>query len=665
MTSIQTKQSKVKMPGSMRQKLMAAAAMLLVAAILLVSSTYAWFTLSTAPEITGITTSVGANGNLEMALLQSDNHISGVDENTYGDMSKITSAVGDSSAATNDVLKSNITWGNLVNLQDEKYGLGRINLLPARLHSVDGKVNVTGSILSTATYGTDGRVIDVTGTTYTSGTFDSANHTWTYDANKLTYGVRAIGGNDNLTAQQAGLLAAKNQFSLKLIAAKTTVQNALSANGQNLANAVMLLAMDKSDNLEAEQTQAIDAMLEATEKSLKDIDAAYGEVLRAAAASSIADANTYSNALTALQGKSYSEVANSLPEGVTAPESLTTAAAKLAQQTQAVSEAKTKAQSANYKDALKALIDAKQVKVNGYNATASTGEDHSKDLMVNGQINSTFFSKMTADGGIIVEMPDGSGVFAYIGSVAGNYSAATRITVNYNGLKVENMPATMTTIATVDSTVSNAIKDLTAANATGNTTSLSDTYGYALDMAFRTNAAGSYLKLLTAGTQRIYQDSANADTLGKGSTMSFNANGSGLTDVALSKLMQAIRVGFINPEDGTIYGIASLDNIGKDGDSLTGELTLKSYSFLNDGNDNGKLILQQKTEGTDDEKAKLLDLPQNTAIKLTVLVWLDGDEVDNSMVANAMQSMTGSMNLQFGSSATLNPMNYTPLKNPK
>lgn len=49
MNSIQTKQSKVKMPGSMRQKLMAAAAMLLVAAILLVSSTYAWFTLSTAP----------------------------------------------------------------------------------------------------------------------------------------------------------------------------------------------------------------------------------------------------------------------------------------------------------------------------------------------------------------------------------------------------------------------------------------------------------------------------------------------------------------------------------------------------------------------------------------------------------------------------------------
>lgn len=58
--------------GGVRKKLMGAVAMLLVASIMVVSSTYAWFTLSTAPEITGISTSVGANGNLEIALLNSD-----------------------------------------------------------------------------------------------------------------------------------------------------------------------------------------------------------------------------------------------------------------------------------------------------------------------------------------------------------------------------------------------------------------------------------------------------------------------------------------------------------------------------------------------------------------------------------------------------------------
>ena len=50
-----------------KTKLMAAICMLLVSSIMMVSTTYAWFTLSTAPEVTGITTAVGANGNLEMA----------------------------------------------------------------------------------------------------------------------------------------------------------------------------------------------------------------------------------------------------------------------------------------------------------------------------------------------------------------------------------------------------------------------------------------------------------------------------------------------------------------------------------------------------------------------------------------------------------------------
>ena len=53
---------------NIKNKLIAAIAMLLVSSIMMVSSTYAWFTLSTAPEVQGITTTVGANGNLEIAL---------------------------------------------------------------------------------------------------------------------------------------------------------------------------------------------------------------------------------------------------------------------------------------------------------------------------------------------------------------------------------------------------------------------------------------------------------------------------------------------------------------------------------------------------------------------------------------------------------------------
>ena len=69
MGKTENKRKKVQMPAGIRQKMMAAVSMLMVSCIMLVSSTYAWFTLSTAPEVTGITTNVGANGNLEMMLL--------------------------------------------------------------------------------------------------------------------------------------------------------------------------------------------------------------------------------------------------------------------------------------------------------------------------------------------------------------------------------------------------------------------------------------------------------------------------------------------------------------------------------------------------------------------------------------------------------------------
>ena len=87
--------------NSIRAKLISAVAMLLVAVIMVVSSTYAWFTLSTAPEVTGITTAIGANGSLEMALMPST-----------GSLDDITTGVGGSMGFP----AANTTWGNLVDL---------------------------------------------------------------------------------------------------------------------------------------------------------------------------------------------------------------------------------------------------------------------------------------------------------------------------------------------------------------------------------------------------------------------------------------------------------------------------------------------------------------------------------------------------------------------
>ena len=129
------KRKRVQMPAGIRNKMMAAVSMLMVSSIMLVSSTYAWFTLSTAPEVTGITTNVGANGNLEMMLLTGyDEDLNPGSYYSEADDLGVASKVGDSIAATGDVATSNVTWGNLVDLNSSEYGLDNVVLAPARLN---------------------------------------------------------------------------------------------------------------------------------------------------------------------------------------------------------------------------------------------------------------------------------------------------------------------------------------------------------------------------------------------------------------------------------------------------------------------------------------------------------------------------------------------------
>lgn len=645
-------QAQSKSYGGVKKKLMGAICMLLVASIMVVSSTYAWFTLSTAPEITGISTSVGANGNLEMALLNS--------ESFANPDTAIKSEVGDSGKP---VTEKNLTWGNLVDLSTG-YGLDKIKLMPAALNinGAAGAFTVTkDNLLATPTYGTDGRVADLSGKTYTAK-YDG--HNWAFSESDPGYGVRAIGSNDNLTPQQAGLLGAKSEYNQALSAAKTTIQNALSTNGKGLSNAVMALALDSAaSELKTEQTDAIKAMVDAAEKALAEIDKAYVALLKASVTT--LDATKYSLAIGALDGKTTLAEAitalNALENKPTIPAELTTLQNNLTENKTAVDTAKSKCaagEGQDYKAALNALVDATKVKVNTFTKDQMIGPD--------GQANSDFVNKVVKDGGAVVEMPDDSGVFAYIGSVAGNYAAPTKVDIDYKGLKLNDFSATMKTTATPETTAGTLLQNITPSNdAAGTDVSLSDTYGYALDMAFRTNAASSYLKLQTEAKQRVYSDSENTDTQGGGSYMAFKstlniAGAPNLDDATITKLMKAIHVAFIDPDNGTIYSIATLDNIKRDGDFMKGALKLNDLTATEGAKPTFSLTARTDTDGTE---AKLMDLEQNKAKKLTVIVYLDGPTVTNADVANAETSLEGTLNLQFSSSADLKPMENTALKN--
>lgn len=179
------KKQKVLMPAGIRSKLMAAASMLMVGVIMMVSSTYAWFTLSTAPEVKNISTTVAGNGSLEIALMPTDGLLSNI---TAG-------AVG----STATVVQKNTKWGNQIILSDDTatgdyYGLNSISLNPASLNyttaeGAAGATFVADKPLAIATYGSDGRIASLSATNIgVRGKNDTANF-----ADASHYGVRAIG----------------------------------------------------------------------------------------------------------------------------------------------------------------------------------------------------------------------------------------------------------------------------------------------------------------------------------------------------------------------------------------------------------------------------------------------------------------------------------------
>lgn len=685
------KKKKVLMPFGLRNKLMAAISMLLVSSIMLVSSTYAWFTLSTAPEVKGISTSVGANGNLEMALLSTD---------SFKDLTKITSAVGDSSQTAGKTLATaNLTWGNLVNLNYEEagktgnyYGLDQIKLMPARLNVTDAAKLTTDKLLSTPKYGDDGRVTELSNDTFSSSQRDTQGFVaLTGDAQ--TYGVRAVGESSTMSPQEKGLANAKSNYGLNLNAAKNEVSTALKDNMQNLANAMLGYTGTAGYGIKPEEITAITNLLNGIDKGLDKIDMAYGDVLRAYAANQIAEAGKYETALktevvpavkdgetvttpaVTFENATYTQAIGKLTElGFNVPaeaNAFTAAVGNLTTMRQAVTTARGKVTAREYEAAVKSLVNPDGMTMMGLSMKKPTGEENGENTVykkVDGnwvvdkdKLAGKAFGGALANGMELV-MGEDSGLFADIAKVTGNYSASNKINVAYGDLTVNGAAVVMKTNVAQDTTVGTALQGIPANNAvTGNTKYITDTYGYVIDLAVRTNAANSKLQLAKDGVQRVYTDATNTETMGGGSTMTFEAAKVGgnavLQDVQVQRLMEAIRVVFFNPDTGDIYGYAIPGDFTVEGGKTTGKLVLQTATL-----ENGKLSFTPKA---DTEADDLMDLQQNTATKLSVLVYLDGDKVDNSMVANAAESITGSLNLQFKSSATLVPMQNSTLKQGK
>ena len=751
---------KNKRQQNIKTKLIAAICMLLVSSIMMVSSTYAWFTLSTAPEVTGITTSVGANGNLEIALMPAT-----------GGTAAITSSAGDSTKA---VKERNVTWGNLVDVSDSTfYGMDKITLYPAELNAATGDTNgnpltLAAAMLKTPTYGADGRVADLVANTVTS-TYNSTSKNFPTNSE---YGVRAVGDASGMTDQQLAYRNAMSAANTAMAQAKTFASQSLNTNGASLANIALAHGTDSTalhTEADVKNLLAIVNDLLGTSSTtgvLEYVEDAYAKYLYALLISNKTkitneEFQVIKGICEAKDATVYTIITALKAQSITIPAVVATPIALLKATRQNVENAQTGLNALLANDAahednekyitwndisvpLYKLADTGAMKINGY--AASTVQDNMSAI-----INSV------ASQGLTVTIATGGGVYADIADHCGDYNASVIIEkVEYGDLALENMNARMQTATTVTPVYLSALGTaVTAADspetADGTIMPITDMYGYIIDLAFRTNAAESDLLLQVDATDRIYSDNGDEETMGHGSSMTFTTTTTDFTVDQMKGLMSAIRIVFFDGS-GNVLATAKLDTVNATvtgGNTATAKMYLYtltkesttsytkvednttldvdngvyytmseqpkytvvsdttdttktyyvlgddgSYTSVTDTTDTAKTYYVQ--DGTEKVYTKVTDnstldatngvyytatttsadtatevkktdnkitaLTQNQAQQVSVLVYLDGNYVSNgSVAATAATSMTGTMNLQFASSATLVPMEYADL----
>lgn len=216
---------KAALPG-LKERLAAVALLLVVSTVMMISATFAWITLSRAPEVTGINTTISGNGNLEIALSDKD----GLAPDEFDVDESLTKGV--------NVTLSNLEWGNLINLSDPSYGIDNLALRPAQLNTA----NLLGSPLWGAVYAEDGRI------TALDSNYAYAMFNGTEFKTSNEYGVRAIA---SYTATISGGTQAKYKEMRDAVQAASSVVNQKYAdvikNFDSLGTMISKYAQDKLD----------------------------------------------------------------------------------------------------------------------------------------------------------------------------------------------------------------------------------------------------------------------------------------------------------------------------------------------------------------------------------------------------------------------------------
>lgn len=629
---------------ALKSKLMSALALLLVASIMMGTSTYAWFVLSTAPEVKGMSTTVGANGSLEIAL-QSTVEEDGVPADSGERVAEILT--GNSYVLdTVTVVEANKTWGNIVDLSDTSYGFDEMKLYPAMLkvNAEDSTKIDTTNPLVTAKYGVDGRVATID-KNLTTGLY--------YDHSFVAgYGVRGIGDyvaatGNAVTISYADIIAEANT---QINTRRTTLASSLGTTfNNNLLTLNNVGSKNDEDSLTTSETTAVLALLNAVNNQAVAMRQALGYALLAERAYT----GTYDFAGDFGQDETPSRAAlyakyrdmdiddiigaqgastNLVAAATTLKATLTSLSTQIGNVQTSADNNSGAANAGVAKTAVRAAMNYSKLTM-VYNNTSTEWAD----LGANGTARIARIQEIINEyPGAYAVLPSGAGAMADLAAIAGDYN----FTLSGAGLSA---PVYVTANESYDASNPDvgALKELQDAFNAETTADLDadaftytptggqgTTYGIAIDLAFRTNSAGNLL--LSTNAMRV---SSATDTalMGGGSTINFNDE----------QLNAAVFVVFMDTDDGTIYGIAKNDG--------NNNLVMADYEVTN-----GAVVVGDAKTGDNANVITAL-VGDMTAKYITAVVFLDGTKIEESSSVD----LAGAINLQFASGAQLVPMAYT------
>ena len=695
------------------QKLMGAIAMLLVASIMMSATSYAWFVLSTAPEVTDLTTTAGANGALEIAL--QSNRADGTGR------ADILSGVGQS-IASKDAQTANTYWGNVVDLS-EGYGLEHITLYPARLNLNGSEVNgetvysvATNSMLSVPRFGTDGRLV----------TLDNSKRTnFSTEGNKFVSGGSNWGvnvwGAVNESVGQANKIVLKYDRSIVLREAREKVasyrtelraemtdlieRNSLGIMGLMVTTlGVPFLTQEQQYLTVKDYVSSMDTVVtEAT-------DAVQWALLANAAADEEHFSSEDADAMRAL-GKIYATFGQLPLTGENSVQSIATANGytdvAAAAAVIAVSRARVNMAANEIDDENKKIGNAGLMLVTPAETVmhGSKGENGVESVvnalaydMTNVVPRDTIYT-LNLNG-------EDTNLFSSIATFIGDYSGDMTVWISVNekgqptsmvGTEPTDMTGWKKCVYSIKATGGKTydawreVSDLDSIQKQGDGTFPADSnvgtlgivsnqidgieapgeirveiirsdvtaYGYSVDLAFQSSESTNLL-LQQTGIVRVGSDASGSDseapvTMGGGSTVKFTVPGD-MTNEQIRNLVQGIYIVFINTGTGAIYKVAAVDpqSIEISWTSIPATVTATLALYDPDFDEDGVLMLGDKSTGN-----VITALVADTPAYISAVTYLSGDAVTSSMFsATQGLSLDGAINLQFSSSVNLEAMEY-------